>query len=35
MEALTRDPALPRVLGEFRIQAVLGEGGSGIVYDAS
>lgn len=30
------DPAaLPRSLGEFRIEAVLGEGGSGIVYDAT
>src|SRR6188768_895895 len=28
-------PALPRSLGEFRIEAVLGEGGSGIVYDAT
>ena len=27
--------ALPRSLGEFRIDAVLGEGGSGIVYDAT
>jgi serine/threonine protein kinase len=30
------DPApQPTVLGEFRIHAVLGEGGSGVVYDAS
>src|SRR4051812_13105679 len=30
------DPAaLPRSLGEFRIEAILGEGGSGIVYDAT
>ena len=27
--------ALPRSLGEFRIEGVLGEGGSGIVYDAT
>ena len=30
------DPApQPTVLGEFRIHAVLGEGGSGVVYDAT
>ncbi|HVK88516.1 MAG TPA: serine/threonine-protein kinase [Kofleriaceae bacterium] len=30
------DPAsLPRSLGAFRIEAVLGEGGSGVVYDAT
>ncbi|MGE0404203.1 MAG: serine/threonine-protein kinase, partial [Kofleriaceae bacterium] len=28
-------PAHPRKLGEFRIEGVLGEGGSGIVYDAT
>ncbi len=27
--------AVPRALGEFRIEAILGEGGSGIVYDAT
>ena len=27
--------ALPTSLGEFRIEAILGEGGSGIVYDAT
>jgi len=30
------DPATqPTVLGDFRIQAILGEGGSGVVYDAT
>ena len=28
------DP-LPATLGDFRIDAVLGQGGSGIVYDAT
>src|SRR6187402_3175105 len=27
--------ALPTSLGDFRIEAILGEGGSGIVYDAT
>ncbi|MDX2090430.1 MAG: protein kinase [Kofleriaceae bacterium] len=30
-----RTEGLPRTLGAFRIEAVLGEGGSGIVYDAT
>ncbi len=28
-------PAMPATLGEFRVHAILGEGGSGIVYDAT
>jgi serine/threonine protein kinase len=32
--APTAQTALPATLGEFRIDAVLGQGGSGIVYDA-
>jgi serine/threonine protein kinase len=27
--------SLPDLLGEFRIKGILGQGGSGIVYDAS
>lgn len=32
---VAREISLPRALGEFRIHAVLGQGGSGVVYDAT